>query len=429
MRKQSVVSLGEEFTPTEGKPAYKALFEGLVDIVEFGGNSAFLLKEQDRLTIVDHVEREGIIYIPPPKELIPWLLPRGEEAMRQYEERMKFGDNENNVALYDDLLAYHKEISDLPEESYYDLLAAWVMHTYLLEAFQYSPFICLYAVPERGKSRTGKGMIFAAYRGLHTESLRESYIPRMATYFEVSIFFDVTDIWGKAERSGSEDMVLGRYERGTTVPRVQHPDRGPFRDIEYFSVFGPTVIATNEYARELVESRSVMIKMPEAARKFENEVTRELALPLKEKLTAFRARNMGELLPDIPKSSWGRLGDILKPLHQIILLVRPERESLFSALVKRLENERVMERGESLEAEILFALLSLQSQIIRGVISVKQITEALNQGRSDRSKVSDRRVGRRLSAMGFDKARTGSGASAIIWDDNKINLLRWRYGI
>lgn len=66
----------------DSEAEYKACFEGLVDIVEHQGKPAFLVKEGDEVRIVSEVERGSSTYIPPPREQIPWLLPRGDEVIR-----------------------------------------------------------------------------------------------------------------------------------------------------------------------------------------------------------------------------------------------------------------------------------------------------------------------------------------------------------
>jgi hypothetical protein len=329
------------------------------------------------------------------------------------------------MALYDDLISYHKTISELPSEDYYDLIVAWDFHTYLLEAFQYSPIICLFAVPERGKSRTGKGMIDVSYRGIHVESLRDAYLVRVANDFLASLFFDVKDIWNKAERSNTEDILLHRFEKGAKVPRVLFPDRGPHRDIVYYSVFGPTVIGTNEGVHRILETRAVNINMPETRRRFENDVTPELALPLKERLTAFRAAHMGENLPVVPKPAAG----LMKPLRQIILLVKPNREASFLRLVREFEAERLVEKADSLEARILMMILQLRERVSRERLPVKLITDVFNEDRPERNRITYQMVGRRLSAMEFKKTRMADGGSAIIWDEEKIERMRESYGL
>ena len=414
---------------SDSNTIYTASFDGLVDLVEHDGDPAFLVRRGDELEILSKYEKNGIQYFPPPMDQIPWLLPRGEEILNHYELQRVLSQRESDGALYEDLLAYHKAVSELPGEEYYDLIVAWDFHTYLFETIQYSPIICLFAVPERGKSRTGKGMIHVAHRGIHVESLRDAYLVRVANDLKASLFFDVKDIWRKAEKNGSEDILLHRFEKGAKVPRVLYPEKGPHKDIVYYSIFGPTIVSTNEGVHKILETRAIAINMPETGRRFENDVTPELSLPLKERLIAFRARHLGEILPDIPKPAPGRLGDILKPLHQIIRIVKPGREPSFLKLVRELQSDRLIEKADSLEAQILLTVIKLRDQVERSILPVKAITDAFNEDRSESTRVTYHRVGRRLSAMGLKKAKTGGGASAIIWEEEKIGRMGEAFGL
>lgn len=406
-----------------------ARFAGLVDLVEQDGQSAFLILEDGELKVIDQVEREGIIHEPPPKQKIPWLLPRAKEVLEYDDLQKSLTQANRDRALFNDLVSNLKSASELPNEGYYDLLAAWVMHTYLLETTQYSPIICLYAVPERGKSRTGKALIYLSYRGFHVESLRDAYLIRVASNFCSSLFFDVKDIWRKAEKNGSEDMLLLRFEKGARVPRVNKPDKGPFEDTDYYEVFGPTIIATNESVHKILETRAIQINMPETTRRFENDVTPEVFLPLKERLLAFRARHLGEQLTDIAKPARGRLGDILKPILQLIRLVRPDREAAFLRLVRELESDRLADKSESMEARILAAICRCESQVEQGKLTVSQITEEFNVGVQEKYRSNSGSIGRRLNAMGFKKTRVADGKMAMVWNDEMIERLRVSHGL
>lgn len=419
--------------------SYSASFAGLIDIVDSAGLPAFLVhpaperyrvKENDTLSILRYVNKDGKILVPPPKTQIPWLLPKAEEVYRWSERDKKLGDQKADSQLYDDLLSYFKDISELPSEAHYDLIIAWVFHTYLLESFQHSPIICLFAVPERGKTRTGQGMIYVAYRGIHLESLRDGYLVRVAHDLHASLFLDVMDIWKKAEQYQSEDILLHRFERGARVPRVMHPYRGPHRDIIYYSVFGPTVISTNENVHHILETRMIQILMPQTTRQFETDVTPEKGLIFRERLVAFRARHFGEKLPDILKPVLGRLGDILKPLVQTLGLVKPEKMASFLKLVVELEKERLAEKSETLEAQILKVVISLENRVQNGVLAVKEITDTLNQGKLVREQFTYEKIGWRLRAMGFRKTHLGeTRLAAVIWDEKAIKRMKRAYGI
>jgi hypothetical protein len=96
---------------------------------------------------------------------------------------------------------------------------------------------------------------------------------------------------------------------------------------------------------------------------------------------------------------------------------------------KRVEPEN---RPESLEAQILRTIIGLKSQVKRGMLPVKTITDSFNQGftlkgKSEQNQLTYHRIGRILSAMGFTKARTNSGAVAIFWDEKLLEQMTEKY--
>ena len=251
----------------------------------------------------------------------------------------------------------------MPVEEYYHLLATWDFHTYLLEEVECSPYIWLFAIPERGKSRTGKGVLHVSYRGIHVESLRDAYLIRVANDYRATIFFDVKELWKQAVRAGAEDVLLHRFEKGAVVPRVLYPEKGAYKDIKYFKIFGATIVGTNEPINDILETRSMMVSMPETEKSFDELITEESGLPFRERLVAFRARHIGKSLPKITKPVAGRLGDIMRPLLQMVHLVKPENEDMFLEFIKGIERDRKLQKSESLEAKLLMAIKNLEFEV------------------------------------------------------------------
>lgn len=391
----------------------------IVDVVRNNeGKPAFLTLDGE-ITRSLHVE--GVNCCPPDKEALPFLLPKGKAVLKALEK-------DTDGQLYQDIRAYIYSASDLPNDKWYDLLAAWVFHTYLIEQAQYSPYIWFYAVPERGKSRTGKSLIYLAYRGLYTETLREAYLTRIAQNLNASLFLDVSELWKKAEKHGSEDILLNRYERGNRVPRVMYPDKGAFQDTVYFSIFGATLIATNETIPPALDSRAIQINMQPATRNFRNDITPELALPLKERLVAFRYRHMKTMLPDAEQPSRSRLGNILKPLAQVITLVQPDRIPVFLELVKEIEERRGIDRGETIEAKIVKAVVDLEDEVYQGRLLVKAIVKTYNKDIPEKWQVGACSIGKHLVALGFQKTKAGAGSDrAIYYDPVLIEKLSYAY--
>ncbi len=404
------------------KTQYKAVFENLVDIVEHESKMVYLVKEGSNLSIKTSVVINEVKYYPPPRENLPFSrIPRADEVIKYYE-------SDEDSILYEDLINYHKNISELPSTVHYDLLTTWDFLTYLIELVQYLPYMWLYAIPERGKSRTGKACIYVSYRGIHVESLSQAYLLRVSNDLNATIFFDVMNLSKKAEQSGSEDILLQRFEKGIKVPRVLFPDRGPHLDTVYYDIFGSTIIATNEPVHEILETRALMISMPESSKKYENDVRPEDGLPFKERLLAFRARHLGQELPELDKPAKGRLGDIVKPLLQIIKLIVPDRVPAFLDLIGEIEKERKGHRSESNEARLITAIIDLEHDVVDGLLSIKSITNTANKDVKDRYHTTPKKVGWRLSAFGFRKRKRSDG-SHIEWDESLIDILKDRYGL
>jgi hypothetical protein len=85
------------------------------------------------------------------------------------------------------------------------------------------------------------------------------------------------------------------------------------------------------------------------------------------------------------------------------------------------ERSESKDKSENLEAQILSTIMELKHQVKNGILPVKTITDTFNQGKSKESRLTYHRIGRLLSTMGFRKARTQNGSSAIIWDDNLLS--------
>lgn len=411
----------KEYSIEEG---YKAVFPDLVDLVNYKGDVAYLIKEGDTFSIEKSITIDGGVFIPPQKEQLLFSLPDGERVLSLIKDK-----NESDRNLYEDTIELFAANFDLPSDDYYHLLCLWVLHTYLLENFHYSPQICLLSLESRGKTRTGTTLIYTAYRGIFTQEIREPVIIRMSELFNASFFFDVWQIWETAKKTQSVDLLLQRFQHGSQVARVIAPERASFEDYRIFSSFGPTIYATNEPSHRLLESRGIEISMIKSKRSFEKDITRERLIPYKERMVAFRARHLGEVLPECDKPSAERLGDIMKPLYQVLKLVCPDREQKFLSFVAELEEERKSIKSESGEAEIIEALISLESKVDGGRLYIKDIVEKVNEGTHERNQKSPKSIGRLLRTMGFKGKRLHGGARGIEYDKDKIYELAIEHGL
>lgn len=409
----------------DSPPLPIARFAELVDLVTDEQEVKFLVYSGENGS-EPRVETEWQIneqlYLPPAKNLIPWPLPRAEQVLAAYR-------NDTSAALYADLIAYYKSLSELPTDFHYDLLTAFTLHTYTLDfpEVTHSPELVFDAVPERGKSRTGKAMSHVVMRGLRTETLREANIFRWSEDLGATLFFDVLNLWKKAGREKSEDILLNRFEKGSTAARVLYPEKGPFKDTRYFDIFGATIIATNESVHKILGTRCLTISMPPAKKRYDSEPTPELGLPLRERLIAWRAHQMGKPLPEMKKSFAGRFGDITLPLLKIVRRVAPKREEALLKLFIEMEKSRLNEKSRSLEGDILIALLALEPEVANAKLPLKKLVEKLNEERADKEKVTPRFVGSRIRSLGFQL--TSRNPASLVWKKELLDSCLISYGI
>ncbi len=407
-----------EYTPPTGekkeekrREEYRAVFDGLIDVVEGDkGVPCYLIRVGDSLHLTRGHEEEGKEYVPPPKEHLPFELPRAEEVKRWFLE-------DDDGKLFEDVVAYLGRFSYL-EEGYRRLLAAYVLLTYLQDSddLYYLPEIVFFGPPENGKSRTGKAMTSIAYRGIHLVDLREPNIFRYSQNLQATLFFDAKSLWKKAEKQGSEDLLLLRFERGAKASRILYPDRGPFRDTIYYDVFGPTLIATNDPIHSILDTRSINIPLPNKPGRYENLLPRK-GLVLKERLTAWRARMQGVSLPQVDPIPGveGRLYDIAEPLLQVAQKVHPETVPVLVEVIREIAGKRLEAKKDSIEGLIVAWLKDHEPE---GMLpmwehELQELVTALNEGRPERFHIDSRRVGRKLTSLGV-MTRRANGVRYLI---------------
>jgi hypothetical protein len=408
---------------------YSMNFPGLIDVVEKDNEPHFMIKKGEEILCVKEYEIDGTIMILPAKDKIPFPLVNYETVMACYNAYFYFSESEINWLLFNEINLQLQQVSTLPSKSDYLINTLWIFHTYLLEKFNYSPIICFAGVPERGKSRTRKGMIYSAFRGIVVETVREAHIIRLADYFNASIFFDTMDLWKKVSRTGSEDIFLLRFEKGAIVGRIHSPEKGKFQDTTYYNIFGSTIIATNEDMHKILDTRSINISLPYTSTTFEEDIRPEMFLQFRERLTAFRAHYIDKPLPKTKKPCSGRLGDICKPLRQILLLIKPEFDPQFITYLEEKLKERAEDYVDNFAAEILRTIWSKRSSAINGKISIKVITNYYNLLKKGTERKSDKSIGRKITSMGIPRTTMNDGTRGIEFNEEQIKKLFTYYGI
>jgi hypothetical protein len=260
--------------------------------------------------------------------------------------------------------------------------------------------------------------------------MRETNIFRYSGNLGATLFFDIMDLWKKTERNGSEDVLLLRYEKGAKVSRVLYPDKGAFQDTVFYSIGGPTIMASNTEIHKILGSRCITFAMPNVPGDYENP-TPELGLELKERLVAWRAKTIRMSLPEVKPIDGitGRLWDIMKPLFQICKVVAPERFELLAEVLRDIAGERIQEKKESFDGllvQVLYELTS-DSDAAHFDLSTADVTQRFNElWNGDKPKRTEW-TGRRLKALGIP-TDTKNRFSMVRLDRRSLNTVLMQYG-
>jgi hypothetical protein len=415
---------------------YIADFPDLVEIVEDEDRVKFLLFDG---SVQDTVILEDITYSCPQRRQLPpnMQIPRLDGILTYAQKHGVSGETGVSgvctacTQLYEKILEMHQTISEMPDPGFYHILALWDFHTFCQEKAQYSPIIYFYSVAERGKTRTMKGMTWVCKRGIRKGDIKDAQLIRDCTNLRASLAFDMTDFWESVKNAGSQDVILNRYEKGLTVSRINRPEKGAFLDTDFYDVFGPTVLATNEIISDIADTRSIPITMLKATRDFEDEVKQCDLLKLNEELVAWRMMHVNCEWEQPRKILKSRLGDIVRPLHQVLLRVAPHYEEAFKEIVKKVSETKLTEKSSSVTAEILLAIekTAKAGNVVNGVFACQIVTNLLNENKDEKEKLKSRRVGSIIKSLGIKATQTNTNTLGFIYKEDLIVRLLGEYGV
>lgn len=403
-----------------------AYFPGLVDVcINDDGQLVYAIIKNGELTFAQEYVTETESFSIPERKHFQFTIPRAAEVMRYFAQ--------DDESLYDDLLSYLKRFSALDDEQW-AIVAHYVFLTYLHDnpGIDYCAYILFHAVPERGKSRTGKSVTYVAFRGIHLVELREATLFRYSQNLHGTLFLDLQDISKKAERAGCGDILLLRAEKGAKCCRVLYPDLGPFNDTVYYDIYGPTIISSNEPLHKILETRCLPIIMPNRPGNYENPRP-QLALELKERLTAWRAKHLFTTFADMEpiEGISGRLWDITKPMLFVNSLLPVDHRILKDSILA-IAGEKFESGKDSLEGRLVAIIKEITDEngldrFVEWSIKISDIRTRFNQGRPEDRHVSPQWIGKRLKSMSFHN-RSVHGYSEIRITPDEYAMILKQYG-
>ena len=321
-----------------------------------------------------------------------------------------------------------------PAKTWAVLLAAWICGTYLLPLFRYFPLLLLEGPPERGKTRLGKALVYAAFRGYFTPSPTAATLFRDRAHHRVSLLLDLEDLNKTLERGDLGDLILNSFERDGMIRRCTRPDAAPEEQMESFSAYGATILVTNKAVRtdSPLASRAIRIPLPEAGTATVPPATApEDVGELRAELVAWGAMvtARGDPLPEVEVPFSGRMRDLSRPLLQVLRLIAPEEMPAAVKLLADIDRERRDEGGRSWEARVAIALWDCRDEVEGGRLYTETLRQAVNEGVEESDKLTAQQVGNARRQLGLRGAKGGGKSRTyVVWPgDDVARALYERY--
>lgn len=175
-------------------------------------------------------------------------------------------------STYLDLKDILKEFVDMKEENY-EIIALWIMGTWLHDYFPTYPYLFINAMKGSGKTRLLKLIKELSKEGDMLASLSEAVLFRTTGTLCIDEFENIS---GK-DKHALRELLNTAYKKGGKVKRMRkrQSKEGEEQVVEEFNTFRPIVMANISGLEEVLEDRCISIILeksnnPTITRKIEN---------------------------------------------------------------------------------------------------------------------------------------------------------------
>jgi len=366
----------------------------------------------------EYTDKLEIDYVPLKK--CPWPLPG---------EPLEPGDD-----LWRDVRQFIYDHVDLPDDRLYDLLTAWIMATWLREAWPVVPYIFFHGPVSSGKTRGLEVLHALCYRAIMGCNMSESAVFRAVERWKPTVLLDETEIYTKEGRTAVQNLLNAGYRRNQYAIRVRTVEKGtPVLDL--FDVFGFKALAGTKGFKDTLESRSIAINMGKNLRKIRFQIDKEGALKLRSRLLLWRWRRLFDgldgfdgFLGGVPKLLNFTDGRVMELFSCLVAVTNEGREAIIS-YARKLHNERIDAEETSIEAEVTETIAKCAGSVVNNRFSTAIIRETFNQPRPEKEKWKTTSIGWVIKRLGFKKKRMQDGTRGWLWNERLLRRWMKRYGI
>jgi hypothetical protein len=163
---------------------------------------------------------------------------------------------------YNKIIKTLKYYSDL-NPAYYNLVALWIIGTYLNESFEVFPYMFINAMRGSGKTRLLKLITALSRDGQLMASMTEAVLFRTQGTLAIDEFENL----GSKDKNELRELLNAAYKKGITVTRMRKKKQldGEQQVAESFSVYRPIVMANIWGMEEVLGDRCISLQLEKSS--------------------------------------------------------------------------------------------------------------------------------------------------------------------
>jgi len=338
----------------------------------------------------------------------------------------EYGDNERLFNEIKEFLLRHLDISN---PLYYDVYSAFVLMTWRVEDWRVVPYLFFLGPMASGKSRALECLNALCFRSIMASSVSAAVIFRVLEAWHPTLLLDEAEVYNREGMIECLALLNAGYRKGQVALRMEKVEDGN-PTIGFFDTFGPKALAGTAELADTLQSRSILSHMTKNTKHVELFIDDDAAQDLRNKLLIYRFRNVGMSSGfDVCTLNGAISNSRVIELFVSLLEVAPSKEirTRLIQCMKGITQTRFDEEQVSIEAQVFEAILNSEDQIDNGKLSIRTVTERFNLTLPEREQGTARFIGRRVSALGFEKCKLSGGLRGFYWNTDLVERLKARY--
>lgn len=352
---------------------------------------------------------------------------------------------EPSETLWEDIKTFVYNHIDFPDPRLYDVKTAWLLCTWIPEAFNVAPYWRYLGYKNVGKTRGLEVDQHLTYRGTLSPSVTEAALYRLIEKYKITYLLDETEIYNNEQKQATQHVLNAGYRRGQQVFRCEQAPNGEIIVLGY-NPFGFKGLAGTRLLKDTLESRCITTIMQKNIRPVNFMLDIQGAKKLRNQLLLWRFRRLAAL-DEISEGSEGSEPSegYLEPPKSLHLIKNSRIVEIFAPLITIADNEEARqniinfaidtyketqeEESSGVEAEILQIIIQCRDRLQSGKFATKWVADFFNSDRSDKEEWKTSTIGKAIKTLGFKPKRMTGGASGYVFDAELIQNLSERYDI